>query len=200
MWLSGGALVNTVPTKTRVPHKECWITLQQPRSSMWKPRWEYRSSVSNSVLLVYGPKNWGDTHIPPSGSSLLILLIIWSHNFSARWSQQSDSLWVWSENTNMTKSSWRFSGLSWCACRVGWCVGSYCQARGGIDEVSPETFSLQDRADLLRSIYKLDKRGKSQTCCWELTTLDFGTASERNTNVVVRNLLELWILWTTFFY
>lgn len=82
MWLSGGALVNTVPTKTWVPHKECWMTLQQPRSSMWKPRWQYLSSVSNSVLLVYGPKNWGETHILPSVSSLLILLIIWFHNFS----------------------------------------------------------------------------------------------------------------------
>lgn len=61
MWLSGGALVNIVPTKTCVSHKECWITLQQPRSSMWKPRWRYLSSVSNRVLLVYGPKNWGGT-------------------------------------------------------------------------------------------------------------------------------------------
>lgn len=38
------------------------------------------------------------------------------------------------------------------------CAGSYCQAGGGIDEVGPETVSLQDRADLLRSIYKLDER------------------------------------------
>lgn len=45
------------------------------------------------------------------------------------------------------------------------CVGSYCQARGGINEVGPETVSLQDRADLLRSIYKLDKR-------WELRNQD----------------------------
>lgn len=38
------------------------------------------------------------------------------------------------------------------------CVESYCQARRGINEVGPETVSLQDRADLLRSIYKLDER------------------------------------------
>lgn len=139
MWPSGGALVNIVPTKTWVPHKECWITLQQPRSSMWKPRWQYLSSVSNSASLVYGPKNWGETHIPPS---LLVLLSL--HQY-------------------MTKSSWRFSGLSWCACWVDRWVGSYCQARGGIDEVSPETLSVQDRADLLRSIYELDKRRNSQT-------------------------------------
>lgn len=62
MGLAGGALVNIVPTKTCVPHKECLITLQHPRSSIWNPRWRYRSSVSNSVLLVNGPKNWWWTH------------------------------------------------------------------------------------------------------------------------------------------
>lgn len=56
--VSGGALVNIVPTKACVPHNECRITLQQPRSSIWKPRWRYLSSVSYSVLLVYGPKYW----------------------------------------------------------------------------------------------------------------------------------------------
>ena len=55
--LPGGASVNIVPTKTRVPHRACRITLQQPRSSIWKPSCRYRSSVSNSVLLVYEPKN-----------------------------------------------------------------------------------------------------------------------------------------------
>lgn len=196
MWLSGGALVNSVPTKTWVPHKECWITLQQPRSSMWNPRWRYLSSVSNSVLLVYGPKNWGETHIPPSASSLLVLLIIWFHKFSAHWCQQYNSLWIWSENTNIWQSL--PEGLvDSIDVLVEWdsVWGSYCQARGGINEVSPETFSLQDRADLLRSIYELDKRGRSQTSTcshWEPTTSDSGTASETNKNVrMVVNVLEL---------
>lgn len=74
--LAGGAVVNIVPTKTCVSHKECLITLQHPRSSIWNPRWRYRSSVSNSVLLVNGPKNWWWTH--KSIRNLWIMTLLFS--------------------------------------------------------------------------------------------------------------------------
>lgn len=75
--VSGGALVNIVPTKACVPHNECRITLQQPRSSIWKPRWRYRSSVSYSVLLVYGPKYWEIRRDTQIWDSYLIKTIAW---------------------------------------------------------------------------------------------------------------------------
>lgn len=54
---STGALVKRQLTKACVPHTEWRITLQQPRSSIWKPSFLYLSSVSNSVALVWGPLN-----------------------------------------------------------------------------------------------------------------------------------------------
>lgn len=75
--VSGGALVNIVPTKACVPHNECRITLQQPRSSIWKPRWRYRSSVSYSVLLVYGPKYWEIRRDTQIWDCYLIKTIAW---------------------------------------------------------------------------------------------------------------------------
>lgn len=148
MWLSGGALVNIVPTNTCVSHKECWITLQQPRSSMWKPRWRYLSSVSNRVLLVYGPKNWG-------GATRVIVNPI-PQLFSTLLSTVWQSL-AWPENRKVGQSLPKDSEMDWMYVPAE-CVGSYCQAWRGINEVGPETVSLQDKADLLRSIYKLDKR------------------------------------------
>ena len=53
-----GALVKMVPTIAYDPQRWWEITLQQPKSRMLNPRWLYRSSVSNKVLLVCGPKNW----------------------------------------------------------------------------------------------------------------------------------------------
>lgn len=155
MWLSGGALVNIVPTKTCVSHRECWITLQQPRSSMWKPRWRYRSSVSNRVLLVYGPKNWERTQIKPSAS--LLWSLFWDYNNLSHAYLKFDSLWNWSENRKVGQSLPKDSVMDSISA-LAECAGTYCQARGGINEVGPETVTLQDRADLLRSIYKLDKR------------------------------------------
>lgn len=75
--VSGGALVNIVPTKACVAHNECRITLQQPRSSIWKPRWRYRSSVSYSVLLVYGPKYWEIRRDTQIWDSYLIKTFAW---------------------------------------------------------------------------------------------------------------------------
>lgn len=116
------------------------------------------------------------TEEEPSESSLIPF-----HNFSAHLYQQSDSLWVWPEKRKVGQSPPKDSERDWMYMPAE-CVRSYCQARGGIDEIGPETVFLQDRADLLRSIYKLDKR-------WEIINQDlqplwgnepgFGTASPK---------------------